>query len=549
MTEILGILGGIYTSAQVLDHFAKQTSRWRILSDRLFDAKEGLDAAQLSLKSWQRKYDVQDRRPLVYMHVLFGQPGWEQLRRTLGHIKMINRSIQSDIDKIVGRALRARPGGPLEPDRHDGRYDEQLVEDCLRRIKRSMRWSQKFKYSVLGRIDDLEVALERLHRKLTTLERFSDYYLELEHPDIFYTIKRLPGRRVILRIGDSRHDAVQRKLLHALRARKDAELLHRASHSEPSIHIGLSVPQIHERDFAFLLPLAGRTHEVLVHPVRFKAIHDRSRVQTNISSAVPTLIRNKQEPCYMLPSSAGDEGFQLSLPPTTLLTELEYRDPLSTLVRKQNSFLGQPVYPQDQIAIACGIAHGSFRLIGSRWLQFLDNRNIRWRRNAEGQWTSMMAAQPGDTSITRTLDQVLDSNSSRFDKRDLSKHAQIFRIGLVLTELALKTPISYIDFDNRSGGVRLFISGLNGDGEEVEAAEVAAEVENRTNVLMGNMVFTCLSALAREGMREKEIEEAYYRNVLSQADELQAFVKADRRRGSPAGTPRSGGSNPSFRDV
>lgn len=182
MTEVLAILGGIVTSAQILDHFVKQTQRWRVLSDRLFDIKERLDGAEVSLENWQRKYDIQDRRPATYMYVLFGRAGSDRIQQTLGSIKIVSKTIKQDIDGVVDRALRVRTVGRAPPEHLDDRYDKELVEDCLRRIKRNTSWSKKFNYSVLGKADDIEFRLDRLDRKLTMLERFSDYFLEKSTP-------------------------------------------------------------------------------------------------------------------------------------------------------------------------------------------------------------------------------------------------------------------------------------------------------------------------------------------------------------------------------
>ena len=161
MAEIVSVLGAIATSASILNHLAKQTERWRSLSDRLFDIREGLDSAELSLESWQRKYDYQERRPAIYMHVLFGRLGWDRIQITLGSIKRITKAVQSDVHKAVGRALAARPTGRSVPDRLDDRYAQELVEDCLYRIKRNTSWSRKFVYSVFNKIEDLEMQLDR----------------------------------------------------------------------------------------------------------------------------------------------------------------------------------------------------------------------------------------------------------------------------------------------------------------------------------------------------------------------------------------------------
>lgn len=510
MAEIIGILGGIATSANILNTFAIQAKKWNLLSERLFDIKECLDSAELTLESWRSKYDIQQRRPEIYMNVLFGRTGTERIRQTLGSIKIVARTIEKDIDKVVGTALKVRPRGVNLDTR-----DEVLVQQCLRRIRASTTWSRKFQYSVLDKAGDLELRIERLFRKLSMLERFSDHFLEKEHPDIFRTIQRLPGRRVILKVGHSMHESVQNKLLDAVSARKDAELLHRASGGQGNrVHIGLSVPQIIKRDFAFLLSLNGRTHEVLVHPIKIKAINDRSRLPATLSLSVPALIQNAHEPCYMLPAEGGRDGFQVKLMPSNLLSDLEQKDPLSTLIRHENDFLGQQVlYPQDQVALACGIVQGSFSLLGSQWLQFLDCKNIRWRRSAAGKWTSMMAAEPGEGAITRTLEQVISESRARRDRRDLSRHCQIFRVGLILTELALKIPVTYIEFDEVNGGVKLFITSLSNDA--MDATRIAAEVDMKTNVFYGNIVWFCLSVLMdNDMMADKEIEAGYYKDVL-----------------------------------
>lgn len=544
MAEVIGIISGLLTAGQTLGSFARQIHRWRRLSDRLFDLREGLDAAEISLESWQRKYDIQERRPVIYMQVLFGRLGCDCLQRTLGSIRVISKSLQRDVDLIIGRALTARPGrSPV-----GGRINEQLVEECLGRIRRNISWSRKFTLSVFGKADELEVRLERLHRKLATLERFSDYYLEKEHPDIFSEVKRLPGRRVILRVGEGRSDAIQNKLLDALSAQKDAEMLHRASGQGDKVHIGLSVPQIGKQDFAFLLSLSGRTHEVLVHPVKIKSINGSGRVQSDMATAVPTLghAPDKYSVCYVKPSSHNENGFALSIPPANLLSDLEYKDSLSTIFKDQNTRLGsQILYPQDQNAIASGIAQSSFRFIGSQWLQCLDSTNIRWRRTSDGKYNSMLTMTAGNASTTRSLEACLSSNKTRRSQRDLTKHTQIFRIGLAIAELSLKSSISYIDFDAATDTVKLFLA----DGVEFDATEMAAEVERRTNILVGNIVFFCLSALQdRDRMHDKRIEGAYFTEVVAQAEQLDQMAKSGRSRGlrspvggSAAGSPRASG--------
>jgi hypothetical protein len=527
MAEVIGIITGLITAGQLLESFAHETRKWKRLSDRLFDIREGLDVAELALASWKRKFQIKERHRRVYMEVLFGKQGCDRITATLGSIAIVTRIVQGDINKIIGRALQAQPGKAATSS-NDSDIDELLVRDCLRRIRQNTTWSRKFALNVLGKADELEKRLERLDKKVGMLERFSDYFLEREHPDIFAEMKRLGGRRVILKVGDGGTDDLGKHLKNSMAARDDAQLLHKASGKDSRVHIGLSVPQIGGRKFDFLLNLEGRTDEVLVSPVKIKSANNSPRVKSDFAAIVPALRSNPQVDHYVLPSAASSDGFQIEIPPVNRLADLEHKDSLATIIKNRDTYLGsQILYPQDQSAIASGIAQGALRLIGSRWMEFLDCSNIRWRRAKDGQWTSMLTAVPGNASTTRSLAQCHAANLNARGGRDLTKHIQIFRIGLVLTELALMSPVSYIDYDPGSNTVKLFIN----DGEEVDASELAEAVTRENNVLLGNMVFYCLNVLQdRDKMRDKAIEAEYFREVVKDAKELDGLLMTDRRR-------------------
>ncbi|KZM24994.1 Protein spt10 [Ascochyta rabiei] len=513
MTEVKSIVPGLTAAGRRLEVFGQQTHRWRRLSDRLFDLREGIDAAEISLQSWQRKFNVQERQPIIYMQVLFGRLGCERVQATLKEIQVLTGSMRQDIDLIVGCALRARPG--------HSHTDEWLVEDCLKRIWRKTSWSHKFVLSVLRRAENLGTRLGCMHRKLTMLERFSDYHLEKEHPGIFLGLKRLPGRKSVLKPGDGRSGSVQIKLLDALSAQKDAEMLHKASGEDSRVHIGLSVPQIREQDFAFLLSLDGSTHEVLVHPVKIEAISGSSRVKSSLATAIPNLMqaKYKYDVCYVKPSSRSSNGFELSIPPTNLLSNLEFKYPLSTIFSDQNTRIGsQILYPQDQCAIAIGIARSSLRLLGSPWLDHLSSTNLRWRRTANRNHTIMLTRTHVKSQTTRALDSCLAAHKPRIH---LSKHVHIFRVGLVLAELCFKTSIARIALDAATATVEVFLDGT----EALGAMELAAEVERRTNVYLGNIVFSCLSALQdSDALGDEGIEGAYLADVIEEAERLDGVI-------------------------
>ena len=212
MAEVLGVISGLYTAGQALHTFALEIRQWRRLSERLFDIKEGLDFAKLSLDSWQQKYDIQVHRPDVHTRILFGKEGHERITATIGTVNVITGSIKSDIKRVRGLALNfeSRRGYYGETQHLS---NEDRVKECLWRIRHNTTWSRRFELSVLGKANDLEERLRRLYQKLTMLERFTDFYLEREHAEIFSEVKRLPGRRVIIKVGDGRTDTIQSRVL------------------------------------------------------------------------------------------------------------------------------------------------------------------------------------------------------------------------------------------------------------------------------------------------------------------------------------------------
>ena len=547
MAQVFDILSDLEATGRALGTFARLVREWPLLSDRLFDIREGLAATELSLEAWQQKFDIRPDRQDIYLQVLFGHQGCGRIGRSLESIDVAARAVRNDVDSVVGQAARSRPQQNSSGDAP--RYSDEDVEIYLRRIQSKPSRSRRFIYSTINHTDDLEMHLEHLHRKLTLLERLSDFHLTNSHPNIFLPLHRLPGRRNISPPSVSHH---QHKLLDGLAARKDAELLYRASLGQ-TIHIGLSVPQIHKRDFAFLIALddTSTMQEVLMHPVKITAVNDTSRVQSTMATAIPSLINNTHESCYMLPLAASSAGFQVSIPPSAVLAPLEFKHPLSTLIRgPPHSLMHQVLCAHDQVALACGLAHSALRLIGSPWLGFLDCGNVRCRQDAKGRWTSMLDAGSSDAAVTDTLEDWIATGIDRGrDSKELVNATQIFRIGLVLAELALHSPIGHITFDPPTSTVNILVQGASGISEVVSMEEIAAEVERKSNVFLGNMVGSCLSILhLKEGEHEKRgangesVEAVYYEAVLGQTEELEKVMR-DWRRGSPAdsivGTPRS----------
>ncbi|KAG9192317.1 hypothetical protein G6011_11051 [Alternaria panax] len=177
MAEVLDVISGLKTAEQSLHTFALQIKQSNLLSEQLFDIKKGLEFAKLSLDNWQHRYDIRFHRPDIYIRILFGKEGHERMTATISTINILAGSIKSDISRVRGLALKVQYRRAYYGKNQDIDSEER-VNECLRKIARNNTWSRRLFLSVLGKSDDVEMRLKRLHRKLTTLERFSDLYLE-----------------------------------------------------------------------------------------------------------------------------------------------------------------------------------------------------------------------------------------------------------------------------------------------------------------------------------------------------------------------------------
>lgn len=538
MAKISDIASAISAASQALHIFAQQIQPWRDISDRLLDLCQGMTVCQHVFERWQHKWEVNESQPHVYLRALFGHEGCHNIQLTLSSIYKISGSLQDHVDEIIGRALRFQ----LPNSTHSRPLDQGLVEACLYNIRRRPSWKQKFILGVWHRAETMEISLQRLEISLRVLESHTNYFLGKEQPHIFSDTKRLPGRKFILRLGIDRTVTVKAGITDILAAQRDGELLHRASDPGNVIHIGLSVPRIHPKDFAFLLPSAEKTHEFLVRPVRITVGANDPRVPQQLSSALPKLdrtTRRSSSPCVVKPSSNTD-GFELSAPPISLLSALEHKAPMSAILTTQPLHLNsQTLYTRDQNALAAGLAQSTLRLLGTPWLHSLDSANVRWRRTSDGQWTSMLTANPGETYTTRVLDAMCTSYP--LNARDLTRHTHIFRIGLVLAELCLRTRIR-VSFDSRAQTIALHIR--NGDAVRgLTAAEVAAEVDLSCNPFVGEMVFFCLGALMdKSRLGERDVQGGYIGAVVGSAENLESVIRLPRRKGTWGGGSSSGSS-------
>jgi len=530
MTDIEDTLHGLSSAGRTLGDFAGQLGNWDPIAGRLNDASDGLEAAKLSLDVWRKKFDVRKGRQDRYLPALFGGQGSAYIDTTLENIHTVTEAISEDVNRITHSTLELCRG---LTEASPASYQKHGIQDHLIHIRKSSKRSRNFMYSILRLTEPLEGHLHHLHHNLTVLERLSDYYLESRHPNRLLTITRLPGRRTILTDSDPRHSTIQQKL-DGNSARRDASLLYRATDRYTTTHIGISVPMTHRRDFAFLVQSGAENEvtDILVCPIRINNPSIESELFHSVLSTAMPFLRERRK-CYILPSATSRIAFELSVPPSTLLSSLRYKFPLSQQTRSYNTYTKtttggsslsavQQMYPQDQTALICAIAKGCWRLIGTRWLDHLCATNVRSRRSQDGRWTCMLSALPSSTSPIRAFDHWVANTPTSISSQFVDQIQHIFRIGLVLAEIALQLPVLSSSFTPTQSHhqfpiLKIYIESEDGEEVELDVHGVVAEVERRTNVLVGNIVFACLNILCENSIEasERTVEGMYYRDVLT----------------------------------
>jgi hypothetical protein len=424
--------------------------------------------------------------------------------------------VNCSIDSIVTQAVKQADFH--QSNSYNQRYNAHLVEKAVTQISRDMRARRRFLFTTFKKGEDLCMELDRFHRELIILGRISDTHAEREHPEVFGDIRfNHLGKKIRLRITAPRFED-GRKL------QSDAKTLDEAYKAGEKLqyYIGLNGTRKEtsemrvDRNFQVLLCGDGsRSKEVTLQPVVFSEAN-RRYLRPSFSTALNELgKRSYTKGEYLLPHDVPlNRGFLLVPAPETWISGLERASPLASVIEgSRNGSIRQYLPLQDRLGVGSSLADGCFRFLDSNWLNKLDAENVRAKRAADGSWMTTLSNGRGDRSTSETLHEISAASLADRGHRDLTRQIQIFRLGLVLTELALKVPIDYIEKEN---GKLSVIIRIQGQDEPMDASEIAAEVQRETNSrLYGDMVFFCLSTLsAWERVRDDGIDEKYYGKVF-----------------------------------
>lgn len=366
---------------------------------------------------------------------------------------------------------------------------------------------------------DAEIA--RFDTKLTNLDRLAEGHLLETHPDLF---DKDPSQRHRERQGLIQ-DGMRDEMRKAVRnTREDAEGMHTAWAATDDLKCHLAIANgsskssreaIVDEQLHFVVANGDKPREIQVTSARFKGPGVRS-LPDSLNDVSKSIYRSSQRDWQLLPPGATNGiGFKIYAPPRSSLAKLDARQPLSSLLNENVGSKLASLKTEDKLKVAVGMIEGCYRYLGTPWLNHLDSSNVRGDRNSHGAWMALLEAKPGNRNVSQALTQL--SAKGPYKGLRLESHKQIFRLGIVLAELAVGSLVSYAEAsdDIKVPGVSLVFQDLAED-DRLSAEEIAAEVENRTgSEIYANLVRFCLSVLqTRTKIKTLRVDDAYEKELL-----------------------------------
>lgn len=393
---------------------------------------------------------------------------------------------------------------------------------ALARIDKRMSRKRRFFWSVILKADDLDYQITRFNKKLTNLERFAAGFLLDAHPSFLSRDPSQLQRETQHLVQDGMRDE-RRQMVRG--TREDAESVYKAwDLAEENLQCHLAIARLNEqvrdpmldKNLYFILSNGGKATEVRLKPVTFEDPEERRRLPNSLTDAFHSATAKPRSTGDLLPPGAIDgSGFEVHINSRAALAKLDRSDPLSVILARTQFSSISALTAKDKVAIAVSLVGAGYRFLGTPWMHFLDTANIRGDRSGDGTWTAMLCAQIGSRSVHQALARL--SSSRSYQNFDLDRHKQVFRLGIVLTELAIGSLVSHAEAsDNiRVPGISLVLPEL-ADEDRLDADEIATEVESSTgSESYGNLVRFCLSVLqSRSKIKELSIDDRTYEMAL-----------------------------------
>lgn len=518
--EVLAILTAVKDANEVLGQFLALIRRYADLPRSILVLRHRISGCEHALKKWERTWGIEDGRPNAYYEVFWGRNGWAEVREVVGTLRIICNNLNESVSSMVNSVDKAtrhnrRPHPPYVYERH---VDEALVRESIKRITRSTndrRWN-RFMKACKNEAAELEYQVREFNRSLRALRRISNGKFEEMHGLSWSRRRRHLQPAEIVRLLTGRDMRSHQE------ARADAVSLHEAFKSgnrtgQMKCHLGMTVVTLAgsvqnrtqpdpKKDFQMLLETPLYSCEVLVHPAKFNNDRGTLRREVFLSSFVDVLAEIQQgatKPSNLLPpSNQFENGFTVRTALDAQLNESVIRQPLRHQLHR--------ILRREKVHVAYTLASGFFRLLGSPWADYLECGNIRTKPIAGDLWAALLDASPGDR-LTSTIFQRTTQLFQR-SNREMKYHCHVYRLGIVLAEIALGQQITFLKLD-RVFGPKIVLDIQADQGLDAEV--VAGLVEDEMDGTFGDVVYFCVSVFQQEDLRAlNNLDDDFARCVL-----------------------------------
>lgn len=162
--------------------------------------------------------------------------------------------------------------------------------------------------------------------------------------------------------------------------------------------------------------------------------------------------------------------------------------------------IGEPfTRGKDVVQLANTLANGFFRVLGSPRGDYFECDNLKARAATTDIWSALLDASPRD----RQAAEVFERSKRLFQcPRDVRHHCHVFRLRIVLTEIAIGRRITFLTSDREIGS--RIVMDWHGD-QRLPPITVAGYVENEMDTAYGDAVYHCLSLLENRDMRQDSV--------------------------------------------
>lgn len=459
--------------------------------------------------------------PERYYEYLWGRRGWHRIRQCLGGLRRTSKAVESTLNALVGSALQYQGRSRRQPRPYTREVDIEVLEQAIARIGTRMSRRKRFAYAVILKADELDYQIGSFGTRLEILSTLANEYLYETEPDLYGKDPKSVKQRINALIKnelDEKNKAIVR------RSRGFATSLHEGCSSDGGLvcHVGIagaaeSKTAAGERPpegFRMLLAKDGQCTELTVKAVDFG--HDAERLSRTMDTALAKLLSTSRQVTGLFPQGAENGiGFELRIGHRPLLSKLNEQDPLKTLLKKAQDDSRLMLPTKERLAIAANLVIGCYRFLGSPWLDYLDTANLRGQRTQDQTYTAMLGSQSGNKYVTRALAEFCSQASNSM--RPLAQHSHLFRLGIVLAEVALSTVVTYAEAseDSKEPGISLLIPEL-GEDEKLDAHEVAGHVRTATSSeVYADLVRACLSVVQiRSKIKQSDLDSEYVKALL-----------------------------------